>query len=270
MSRWARCGAPNAHEALTRAGGRTPQVGYHQADPAEALTSLLSAERLRTYEYQAPQWGCGPMQLYLLGVELAASLHADLALLEICLRNSMDRELTMSYGKFWFTTHPLLDERSQAAVVKAWADAESRPSDPPGKTLARLPMGFWVHLLEAGGYIGRPPYRERRNYDELLWKPALHRAFPGTSQRRSDVQNRLHLLYALRNRIAHHEPIVQGVRRPGVPRSAQDAYVGLRELHGDLITTMHWISPEVGAWLTKHSRTPSLLDHDSAARIPPS
>lgn len=236
-------------------------MGYHQVEPVDGLAPLLSAERLATYERHGPRWGCGPVQLYLVGVELAASMHADLALLEVCLRNSMDRELAASYGESWFTENRLLDERSQTAVVKAWSDAGCRADDPPGKTLARLPMGFWVHLLEAGGYVGRPPYRSRRNYDELLWKPALHRTFPGARGTRAEVHSVLHRLYALRNRIAHHEPIIYGVRQPGVARSASEAYCGPRELHSDLIKMMRWISPDVGEWLAAQSRTPAILDH---------
>lgn len=227
----------------------------------EALAPLLSAARLHTYEQHAPQWGCGPVQLYLGGVELAASMYADLALLEVCLRNSMDTQLSTVYGPFWFTHDDLLDERSQSAVIKAWSEADCRASDPPGKTLARLPWGFWLHLLESGGYVGRAPYRRRRNYDELLWKPALHHAFPGSPGKRADVQAVLHRLYALRNRIAHHEPIVAGVRRPGVPRSASSAYRSPRALHDDLVRAARWISPDVGDWIATWSRTPGILDY---------
>lgn len=70
-----------------------------------------------------------------------------------------------------------------------------------------------------------------------------------------------HLLYALRNRIAHHEPIIYGVRRPGVSRSAPDAYRPVRDLHDDAVRLLRWISPTVGDWLANHSRTPALLDH---------
>ncbi|MHA6802054.1 hypothetical protein [Salinifilum ghardaiensis] len=121
-------------------------------------------------------------------------------------------------------------------------------------------MGFWIHLLEAGGHVGRPPHRSRRNYDELLWKPALHRAFPGARGTRTGVRAALHRLHALRNRIAHHEPIIHGLRQPGAARSAPDAYSGPDELHGDLVTMLRWISPDVGEWLATCSRTSSILD----------
>lgn len=63
--------------------GRTPHVGYHQAPPAAELAPLLSSERLATYERHAPAWGCNAVELYLLGLELASSMQADLHLVEV-------------------------------------------------------------------------------------------------------------------------------------------------------------------------------------------
>lgn len=235
-------------------------MGFHRAQPVEDLAPLLSTERLRTYERHAPSWGRGPVELYLLGVELAASMQADLALVEVCVRNRMHDELSATYGSRWWADPALLDDRSQSGVAKAWADARCRDGDHPGKLIAHLPFGFWVHLLESGGYVGAPPFRRPRSYEELLWRPALHRAFPHSPGRRVEVHRVAHLLYALRNRIAHHEPIIYGVRRPGVSRSASDAYRPVRELHDDAVRLLGWISPSVGEWLAIHSRTPSLLD----------
>lgn len=214
-----------------------------------------------TYERHAPAWGCGPVELYLLGLELAGSMHTDLHLVEVLMRNRMHEQLTRVYGPRWWSREQLLDDRSQQAVAKAYRDADCTPASPPGAVIARLPFGFWVHLLEAGGYSGTPPYRQRRNYDELLWKPALHAAFPHAPGRRSEVHQLAHLLYAARNRIAHHEPLVTGVRRPGVARSAEDARRTVRGLHDDIATMVQWMSAPVGAWLAAHSRTVTLLDH---------
>ncbi|MEV0057735.1 CAAX protease [Saccharopolyspora shandongensis] len=236
-------------------------MGYHLAPPLAVLATLLSAERLSTYQRHAPEWGRDPVALYLLGVELSASFQADLALVEVCLRNAMHAKLTAVYGPRWFAERRLLDERSQNAVIKAWADAACRDDDPPGKVVARLPMGFWVHLLEPGGYVGQRPFREHRSYEDLLWRPALHRAFPNNaSGRRADVHRLAHILYATRNRIAHHEPIIQGVRRPGVPHTAPNSRRSPQDLHSDARDLLRMISDEVADWFATHSRTPTLLE----------
>lgn len=242
-------------------GGRTRRVGYHQASPVAELAPLLSSERLATYERHASAWGCGAVELYLLGLELASSMQADLHLVEVLMRNSMNDQLTAVYGCRWWANSALLDDRSQTAVAKAWGDARCRQDSPPGQLIARLSFGFWVHLLEAGAYAGEPPYRQRRNYDELLWKPALHRAFPNSSGRRADVHKVVHLLYGARNRIAHHEPIIHGVRQPGVPRTAENSRRSVHELHEDIVTVVRWLSAPLGDWIATNSRTQRLLDH---------
>jgi hypothetical protein len=225
------------------------------------LAPLLSSERLATYERHAQGWGCNAVELYLLGLELASSMQADLHLVEVLMRNSMNNQLAAVYGSRWWAEPTLLDGRSQTAVAKAWEDARCRDDSPPGQLIARLSFGFWVHLLEAGAYSGQPPYRQRRNYDELLWKPALHRAFPNSPGRRTDVHQVVHLLYGARNRIAHHEPIIHGVRRPGVPRTAANAHRSVRQLHEDIVTVVRWLSAQLGDWIAANSRTPRLLDH---------
>lgn len=182
-------------------------VSYHLGEPPTELAPLLSAERLETYCRHAPACERQPVELYLLGVELAASYMADLV-------------------------------------------------------LARL-FGFWIHLLEAGGHVGQPPYRRRRSYDELLWKPAVHRAFPQSTGRRVDVHTVTHRVYALRNRVAHHEPVIAGVRIPGTARNAPNSSRTPRDIHSDIVMLLRWVSEPVGAWLANHShsRTPALLEH---------
>lgn len=72
---------------------------------------------------------------------------------------------------------------------------------------------------------------------------------------------RPYLLYGARNRIAHHEPIIHGVRRPGVPRTAAGAHRSVRQLHEDIVTVVRWLSAPLGDWIATNSRTPRLLDH---------
>lgn len=235
-------------------------MGYHQALPPTELPPLLSAERMGTYHRLAPEWGVDPIELYLIGVELASSYMADLHFVEVTMRNAMNDQLTAQYGPRWWANADLLDDRSQAAIAKAHADAHFGDGDRPGRLLAQLPLGFWVHLLEVGGHTGKPPFRQRREYEALLWRPALRHAFPHSSRRRDDVHATAARVYALRNRVAHHEPVVNGVRLPGVPRSAPGAYRSPREIHDDLVSLVRMISIPVGDWVAHHSRTPALLN----------
>lgn len=222
--------------------------------PAEELKRLLSAERLETYERYAPAWGCSPLELYTLGARLASSFHHDLAIVEVVLRNALHNELSRVYGACWWAEERLLDDRGQAAIIKAYRDARCTEESPSGRLIAALPMGFWVQLLEAGAYAGSRPYRQRRSYEALLWRPALRHAFPFSPGVRSEVHGLAHRIYALRNRVAHCEPIIAGVRVPGTKVRRSPA-----EIHEDLVTLVRWISPPVGEWLATQSHTPGLL-----------
>ncbi|MGJ7907944.1 CAAX protease [Actinopolyspora sp. H202] len=223
--------------------------------PAEELARLLSAERLETYERHAPSWERSPLELYTLGARLASSFHHDLAIVEVVLRNALHNELSREYGTHWWAEDRLLDDRGQTAIVKAYRDARCTEDSPPGKLIAALSMGFWVQLLEAGAYAGSRPYRQRRSYDALLWRPALRYAFPYSSGVRSQVHSLVHRVYSLRNRVAHCEPVIAGVRVPGTRTRRSPA-----EIHEDIVTLVRWISPPIGDWLAARSHTPALLD----------
>ncbi|MDI2031524.1 CAAX protease [Saccharopolyspora sp. TS4A08] len=220
----------------------------------DELESLLSAERLGTYYEAALQCGCSPLHLCLLGGELATSFYRDLGVVEVVLRNAMNDRLAEMYGPQWWADDQLLDERGQVAIAKAWKDGACGGDSSPGRLIAQLTMGFWVHLLEPGGFVGQKPFRQRRYYDATLWRPALRFAFPGSPQIRSDVHALAQRVYALRNRIAHCEPVISGFRVPGTKVRRSPA-----EIHEDLITLVRWISEPVGHWLADRSRTPGIL-----------
>ena len=110
--------------------------------------------------------------------------------------------------------------------------------------VATLSFGFWVALLSAGGRIERAG--PKADYEKTLWRPALRDAFSHRAPlTRRQAHEPLDALRALRNRIAHHEPVFA---RP------------LREDHDRILKVTGWISPDVRAWIERHSRVPTLLD----------
>ena len=113
--------------------------------------------------------------------------------------------------------------------------------------VASMSLGFWVRLVGRGGSVngGR-----KADYDRTLWRPALHRAFPGHPRR--EVQQRLDRLRQLRNRIAHHEPIFDR---------------DLKKDHDGLLEAVGWISSEVRAWIELHSNLPDALRAPLSAPI---
>ena len=119
-------------------------------------------------------------------------------------------------------------------------------------------FGFWRGLLDKGDYTGKAPRRVRCDY-EVLWCGVLDRALPGgRAQAQADGRrwNREYVLAVLsrisdlRNRVAHHEPLVKGfsLSGPQTRLSAEDAYKDFlrlavmlgRDLHSLLLRA--WVS----------------------------
>ncbi len=100
----------------------------------------------------------------------------------------------------------------------------------PSGLVAEMSFGFWVALFA-------------KRFDHQLWRVALHRAFEPTPPR-SELHRQLEQLRALRNRVAHHEPILK------------------RDLNGDyesLLEVLAMLSPEVSNWVRHHSRVQEVL-----------
>ncbi|MDE0696676.1 MAG: hypothetical protein OXH76_12695 [Boseongicola sp.] len=78
-----------------------------------------------------------------------------------------------------------------------------------------------------------------------LWRAALRGAFPHCPTLiRRQAHRPLNALRTLRNRIAHHEPILAR---------------NLVEDHERILEVAGWISPTTRAWIEHHSRVPALL-----------
>lgn len=95
--------------------------------------------------------------------------------------------------------------------------------------IAALSFGFWRGLFG-------------RRY-EWLWRAQLSRAFPGARTRRS-LTVPLTKLHLFRNRLAHHDSILQ-------------VNVGAR--FDQMIEIATWIDAEAGTWLAQTSRMPLVL-----------
>jgi hypothetical protein len=87
-----------------------------------------------------------------------------------------------------------INERLRESVDRAVV-AAGGPRALPGKIIAELMFGFWRYLSSAG-------------HEKTLWVPCLNKAFPQGTDRRRDVDVRMGRLHQLRNRVAHHESLL--------------------------------------------------------------
>jgi hypothetical protein len=151
------------------------------------------------------------LALYEWNAQLSAALMHDLAHVEVGLRNAYDGALSAHWPgpPHWALAADAVfapvyrrrgrrrvdvNERPRESLRHAIANAGGTGA-PPGKIVAELMFGFWRYLSSAA-------------HEKTLWVPALHRAFPPGTDRALHVDGPVGRLHELRNRVAHHEPLL--------------------------------------------------------------
>jgi len=187
-----------------------------------ALERSISTERLSRYSAEKGNLS-DALSLYERNTRLAESLHTSLQNLEICLRNTLHREMATAYGADWLTSNRApLAPHSASRIVEGQKQLTTKSAS-IGSLIAELKFSFWVGLLA-------------KQYDSTLWRKALRAGFPNVQGRRDGVYNRLNAIRRFRNRVAHHEPI----------------YDKCQQMHLEIVEAIGWMCSDTQAW-TKHN-----------------
>ena len=196
------------------------------------LEGSLSPERLATYLRETDGDKKAAIRLHVWNTDISAAFYGPLQALEITLRNAMHIQLGEHYGANWYDNPAIeFNEKHRQRLEEAKSGLQPK-AFAPADMVAILSFGFWVFLLISG-------------YNENLWRPTLRKAFPKAKNlTRKQVHTPLIKLHALRNRIAHHEPIF--------------AYP-LDRRYSDILEVIGWISPHTKAWVAAHSRIQETL-----------
>lgn len=204
----------------------------------EDLTEALSLERFSRYLAWAGGDRLRAVELYTLNCQLSESLYTPLHMLEVVLRNRIHRIASTAIGEKlatpWFDRPEFLRGSRQAAqIAKAKEElAEGGKALEPGRIVAALTFGYWT------AFFGK-------DY-EVAWQQILHRIArrpDGKGLGRKDFARPLTPLRILRNRIAHHEPILTW---------------NLPSHHEKIVQLTGWLSPIAADWCRRHSRFPVL------------
>lgn len=185
-----------------------------------SVRQALSPPRVSTYLHalkdRPPQLDKA-LELYVWNGQLGAALMTPIAVCEVVIRNAVDDALTALHGANWPWDpgfYLSLPQRGREALN----DARNKPSSTStGKVIAELSFGFWENMFRA-------------SFDAALWTPHLTRVLPNLAMPvylgRGHVHAELIKLRKLRNRIAHHEPLL----KLNVPQTMNDlqALIALR------------------------------------------
>ena len=195
----------------------------------EAIARALSPERFGTYLESAGFHEEYALALYLYNARLAKSFLFPLHVAEITLRNSIDAYLARRYGASWHTDAALrvgvFTPQSSASLDKAIRHADN--SVERADVIAELTFDFWSNLL-------------RSDYSQTIWRTGLRTIFPGLPRDldRRSVQRHVRQVNMLRNRVTHHEPILD---------------VNVQEVLGSIFDLVGWCSDEMRAWARHHN-----------------
>jgi hypothetical protein len=230
---------------------------------AVALDQAISPDRLGTY-LRAGKGDPGRARaLYLWDRDVASAVLADVAVVEVALRNALNDGLVRMHGEDWYTRDIGLDDRSRTKLAAAWRDLP-RARRTPGRVVAQLMFGFWVDLLDSGGTVGREPQQWDVRYDDL-WRAGLARVFPGGRTEaaalgarfsRAWTHQQVRTVQILRNRAAHHEPLINGVPLPGQRQSGRSR-ISVVQGHQACLLVLRMIDRDLGEWAQQQSRVPA-------------
>lgn len=196
------------------------------------LEKALSLERFSRYLAWAGGDRHQALALYTLNCQLSESLYIPLHALEIALRNRIHTVASAAVGSQanWYDL-PMFQRNSRQVeqLDKAKADlaANHKPLE-PGRVVAALTFGYWT------AFFGK-------DYEQL-WRQtlkAIARRPDGRQLSRKDFATPLAKLRPLRNRMAHHEPILDW---------------NLPQHYATIVEMTGWLSPAAAHWLQECSR----------------
>lgn len=203
----------------------------------DAIEAALSLERFARYVLWAQGDRIEAIRLYSLNTCLSEALYVPLQALEISLRNRIHDVMTEAKGSGWFLPERgIVDIRQASQVQTATHELSSRSgSFEDSHIVAALTFSFWTAMF------GR--------HHDLTWKEALHRIAKrdGRYLARKDFSAKLTQVRLLRNRIAHHEPIL---------------YWDLSKQHASMIELTRWLSPAMDVWRASLDRFEAVYPHN--------
>lgn len=212
--------------------------------PLDTLERHLTPERLRPYRDAAGGVLADAVRLYEWNGLASGAMHEILGKVEVLLRNALDRrlqerhELSGRAGDWWDDPTAVLDERRREDARRARQHVRRQPVT-HGRILAELSFGFWRYLLSS-------------RYEATLWTPALRHGFPHLRPAgRQRIYQPVDHLHALRNRVAHHEPIHR---------------LDLAKYENDAVFVAGCMDPGLADWIRATSRLTEVLARRPARR----
>lgn len=205
----------------------------------KTLEAKLSTPRMSRYLKGNKDRQARAAEAYVHNMRIAESLVSVFHVLEVALRNGIQKEMTLEYGRDdWYEEWNNAQDAGLQHLYDKITEAKKALRNrkvviTPDNLVAELSFGFWTSLFNRATIIS-------------LSKP-LMRVFhhcPKSMRKPDNIRTRLNKGRDLRNRCFHHEPLL---------------WQPLFELHRDISEVIKWIDPPLHGWITYHDRVPAML-----------
>ena len=205
----------------------------------KTLEAKLSTPRMHRYLECNKGKHDRAAEAYVHNMRTAEAFVTIFHVLEVALRNGIQKELTVEYGRRdwyeeWDNTGNHNFQRLYDRVFDAQKDVLRRKANAtPDNRVAELSFGFWTSLFNRATIVS-------------LSKPLMKVFYycPANMRKPDNIRAVLNKARDLRNRCFHHEPLL---------------WQPLHELHRDLSQAVKWIGPSLHDWIQDHDRVPVIL-----------
>jgi hypothetical protein len=203
-------------------------------DDIAALKVALSLPRFATYLRPAGNNEVYALGLYLYNARLAKAFLYPLHVVEVTLRNAIDEQLVAVYGSNWPLEAAFRDNflTPDGRLTLDKAIDRAGQNAPKDQIVATLTFDFWSNLF-------------RSDYG-AFWRTKLNVVLPHLprGESRHSIQSSVKEINRFRNRIAHHEPILD--------MNAIDVMAKIKQL-------VRYRCPRTEAWMRHHTTVDQIL-----------
>ncbi|HYW16601.1 MAG TPA: hypothetical protein VE891_10695 [Allosphingosinicella sp.] len=211
------------------------QVPYpNLPSQVSAIRGSLSEPRFSTYLRKGGGDEGYALALYLYNTRVAKAFWYPLGVVEVTLRNAIDALLVARFGPTWHLEPSFRDTTLTPQGLTNLNKAIDRAGQGASRSqvIAELTFDYWSNLF-------RPDYAP-------LWRTSLNIVFPNISggTTRHDVQTMARSINTFRNRVAHHEPVLD---------------LNVTDVHAKIVELVSLRCRETAAWLKHHSTLSAVI-----------
>ena len=180
------------------------------------------------------------IERYIYNLKLSEAFYPALSLLEITLRNKICNAIEKLIYKDWLINELKIQNILENKEYQKLLDSANKIKK-AGKTItndrlvSEMTLGFWIHLCTKSY---KPKLWDKKGFFELVFPNYTNN---GQLRKIAPIQNNLLAILRLRNRIFHHEIIINGKQTP------QEQYQIIADM-------LHLLSNEAELLLQKISR----------------